>query len=197
MPFDRWNSHRKNNNCYAFAFGHFDEDAPKKLQPGELSGRAPLRDTEYSCSAFVERVLEDNPAAIRASAAQCPPGMYRVALFLDREGKARDYHFYRQVRAGAWAHKPGSLPVTMLDDSGHAITDPLTADRDYVNNGDEADAYNYAEYCTSFCVPGNVLPAPSAPRNHWRWLLLGVVLALVALVIAFAATRATVSWKRR
>lgn len=189
MPFDRWNSHRKNNNCYAFAFGHFDDDATKKLQPGELSGRAPLRDTEYSCAAFVERVLQDNPAAIRTTSAQCPPGMYRVALFLDRQGDARDYHFYREVRAGVWAHKPGSMPVTMVDDSGKAITDPLTADRDYVNDGDEADAYNYDEYCTSFCVPGEPLPAPAA-RRHWRWLLLGVVLAVVVLALAYAAAHA-------
>jgi len=45
-----------------------------------------------------------------------------------------DYHWYRQDDNGCWSHKPGSTPVTNLDDSGRFIADPLACDRgDYTD----------------------------------------------------------------
>jgi hypothetical protein len=40
-----------------------------------------------------------------------------------------DYHWYRRGTDGFWTHKMGPTPATNLDNSGHTITNPETADR--------------------------------------------------------------------
>lgn len=178
METDTWNKYRKNNNCYAFAFDKLNPDADSKLQPGELSDQEPLNDKHYTCPALVARVQQDHPDVAVATAQPCPPDAYRVALFLDNEGEKRDYHFYRELAPGRWAHKPGSLPVSFVDDSGALIQNPVLADRDYVNNGPEGSGYNYAQYCGAFCVPR----APAVSPVLW-WVtavVCGLVLAWLA-----------------
>lgn len=194
-----WNENRKNNNCYAFAFDHLQPGAKEKLQPGELSGLSPLEDDEYTCDALTARVLKDNPGVVVSNSQHCGLGRRAVALFVDQVGENRDYHFYRQIRSCQndengncipgqmrWAHKPGSRKVSLVDDSGRAITDPRTADRDYVNDGDEMSAYNYAKFCTFYCVPGT--PDSFEPNTNNlvkpkvgpQWLL---ILSLIILVV--------------
>jgi len=192
-----WNRNRKNNNCYAFAFDHLNPGAKEKLQPGELSGLRPLEDDEYTCAALTERVLRDNPGVITSATPQCPAGYRAVALFIDNTGANRDYHFYRQTGPGSrWAHKPGSKPVTFVDDSGRVITDPRAADRDYVNDGDEMAAYNYDQFCSFYCVPGSTFfpsnakpaetrkPASTHAAHIHRWLQLALLLVLLGAACA-------------
>lgn len=178
-----WNAYRNNNNCYAFAFDHLDPYASSKLQPGELAGLEPLKESEYSCPAFLNRVALDNPAVKRNDTLKrCPAGTHGAALFLDNIGVKKDYHFYREMRPGMWAHKPGSTMVQFVDDSGNPISDPRKADRDYVNDQDESTAYDYAEYCGGFCVPNG--DAPSEVWS-WSWIVMGVLLVcFMAWVVA-------------
>jgi hypothetical protein len=44
-----------------------------------------------------------------------------------------DYHWYRQLPNGQWAHKPGELPATKLDFGREKsiIYDPETCNRHY------------------------------------------------------------------
>lgn len=173
-----WDANKRNNNCYAFAFDHLRRGAQAKLQPGQLSGVRPLRDHEYTCHDLMARVVSDHPG-VRVVGADDPrrAGEYRVALVVDDRGANRDYHFYREVAPGRWLHKPGSRRVSDVDDSGKPITDPRTADRDYVNDGAEADNFDYATYCGMFAVPA------TAPREAPR---LPVVLGVAALALALA-----------
>jgi hypothetical protein len=40
-----------------------------------------------------------------------------------------DYHWYRKSTEGFWGHKPGGTVARNVDNSGHIVTDPRTADR--------------------------------------------------------------------
>lgn len=183
MDIAAWDRNKRNNNCYAFAFGDLRVDSPAKLQPGQLSGNTPLSDKTYTCAGLASLVLADHPRARRIpdSQRECPPGHHRVALFLDNEGANRDYHFYRELSPGRWAHKPGSLAVSTVDDSGAPIHDPRTADRDYVNAGDERKAYNYAEYCGMFCAPDK--PEPLLGGGAAVGDLLAALAAVVVMTV--------------
>jgi hypothetical protein len=182
-----WNDHRRNNNCYAFAFDHMQPGADAKLQPGQLSGLTPLTDRQYNCHDMMARVVADNPGVtVLDGAAGTPPGTYRVALVLDTQGANRDYHFYREVEPGAWLHKPGSLRVSDVDDAGRAITDPRTADRDYVNDGPEDAGFNYSTYCGMFAVPYDGAPRRQSPTAPLLWPMLLAAVLLAALAVAAA-----------
>lgn len=87
-----------NNNCYAWAIGHYRDSGGVKLQPGDLSGA--LTDMNLSsCKELKERVLKDarSPGQkamyVVQPRARCMKGYYKVMSFLD---KGTDYHWYRQ-----------------------------------------------------------------------------------------------------
>lgn len=204
--FNKWNRHAKNNNCYAFAFGALREDSPAKLQPGELSGLPDIPDSDkYQCTDLVARILQDYPAVkVIGRHEKTTTGLgHRVALFVDNVGEKRDYHFYREMPDGTWWHKPGSLPVSKVDDSGKAITDPLDADRDYTRNGDESSGFNYATFCSMFWVPDGVAPVTpldelqddpeDGPSGSLVLLVLLLLLLLLCGVIAILFPARSVS----
>jgi len=56
--------------------------------------------------------------------------VHLVALVIS---PGHDYHWYRKGRAGYWTHKVGNSPATDVDNSGHLIPDPRTADRGSYN----------------------------------------------------------------
>jgi hypothetical protein len=187
-PISEWDDNRRNNNCYAFAFGDLRVNSPSKLQPGQLSGNKPLTDKTYSCPALRQLVLDDHPeASVIPDGQKCAHGHYRVALFLDNDGKNRDYHFYREVAPNTWLHKPGSLPVSNVDDSGNVIHDPRKADRDYVNDGPETSGYNYAEYCGMFCAPAVATTGDGSGRGiaMARWIHILVSIMIIAGILMF------------
>jgi hypothetical protein len=78
--------------------------------------------------------LIDSPAANN----KCPGEGHLVALVI---APGSDFHWYRKGRNGYWTHKPGSTPVTNVDNSGAAISDPRTADRGF-----------YTVFCTFMVV---------------------------------------------
>lgn len=185
--FRTWNRHRRNNNCYAFAFDRLQPGADEKLQPGEVAGLPEIPDGErYQCSDLKARILKDNPGTVPLHPKEpSPTGQgHRVALFVDNQGESRDYHFYREMPDGTWWHKPGSLPVSKLDDAGNVIRDPLEADRDYVNEGAENTNYNYATFCGFFWVP-QIDRQPIDREAEDSWVVAAVAL-FVMLVILFA-----------
>jgi hypothetical protein len=83
-----------------------------------------------------------------------PPGYHPVALVVDPGG---DYHWYRQDSHGLWSHKPGNTPANNVDASGNLITNPETADRNYIPTG----GWNYSVFCGYFYVPaGGIRTGP-------------------------------------
>jgi len=194
--FERWNKHAKNNNCYAFAFDALNPNAQEKLQPGDLSGMDDIPDDQYKCPDLVTRIQRDYPDAVVIHPREYTRnGGHRVALFIDDKGDKRDYHFYREMADGTWWHKPGSLPVSKVDDSGETIRNPLTADRDYTRDGDETSNYNYSTFCVMLWVPDKrererrpVLPVSTTGNTNTVlvWVtIVSVILILVCLLVIY------------
>lgn len=109
-----------NNNCYNYATNYRTDTF---AQPGRAAG---AMYTQLTCAsvlpAAVKDALEDTPNANN----KCPAEGHLVALVI---APNIDFHWYRKGRNGYWTHKPGGTQVTNLDNSGHLITDPRTANR--------------------------------------------------------------------
>jgi hypothetical protein len=109
-----------NNNCYNYATNYRSDTF---AQPGRAAG---AMYTALTCAAVlpasVKDALEDTPGANN----KCPPEGHLVALVI---APNIDFHWFRKGRNGFWTHKPGGTQVTNLDNSGHLITDPRTANR--------------------------------------------------------------------
>ncbi len=58
----------------------------------------------------------------------CPEARELIAMVI-KPTSPPDWHWYRRDVNNYWTHKPGSSPATNLDNSGHQITSPETADR--------------------------------------------------------------------
>ena len=134
------------NNCYSYAMGDLKINRKTKQQPGALcNSMNPLKKKNYNCKGLIERVQCDYPDTIFLNKNQeCPCDYYKVALFLDKTGKKKDYHFYKENKEGFWSHKPGKTKVSNLDASGKVITNPIFANRKYKK-------YNYNENCGIIC----------------------------------------------
>ena len=117
------------NNCYNYANNRITNTF---AQPGRAHGKM-YKILQCNGAGAVE------PAAVADGLVACPNFSaplaagkgYYVALVI---WPNVDFHWYRQDKVGCWSHKPGSTAVRNVDNSGHLITDPKTADRGgYVN----------------------------------------------------------------
>jgi len=150
----KWNDNEAisiSTNCYCYMLNIQHEpfsgkllDPRYSLQPGYISGSGSFFMTRDELMDLIELdgfdVLVDlckadakklglvmNQISPKES---IPTGYYRVALFVDSEGK--DYHCYRENPDHyTWSHKIGDDEVIDFDASGEKITDPCFADRDY------------------------------------------------------------------
>ncbi len=108
------------NNCYNYATNYRTEP---RAQPGRAAG---AMYTALSCPAVKAAAIKDDLIDSPASQNACPAKGHLVALVVWPDG---DYHWYRKGQNKYWSHKPGSMAVTNLDNSGALITDPRTANR--------------------------------------------------------------------
>jgi len=119
------------NNCYNYASNYRTDTfrvLPDGSQPGAAAGAMYGLLTCGSVKpAAVADGLIDSPAANN----KCPGEGHLVALVI---APGSDFHWYRKGRNGYWTHKPGSTPVTNVDNSGASISDPRTADRGFYTN---------------------------------------------------------------
>ncbi|HVH31925.1 MAG TPA: hypothetical protein VNA31_09750 [bacterium] len=120
------------NNCYNYATNYRTDTF---AQPGQAAGAIY---TSLSCAAVRPAALADELIDSPAANNRCPKEGHLVALVVWPNG---DFHWYRKGRNGFWTHKPGSTPVTNVDNSGHLIPDPRTADRG-----------PYTQFCTFMVV---------------------------------------------
>ncbi len=109
-----------NNNCYNYSTNYRTDTF---AQPGRAAGAMYKALTCASVKpAAVADSLIDSPNANN----RCPNEGHLVALVI---APGWDFHWYRKGRNGYWTHKPGGTPVTNVDNSGHVISDPRTANR--------------------------------------------------------------------
>ena len=112
------------NNCYNFAT---DIRTDTFAQPG-VGGGSPAAYPPFDCLPDTSGAIADglrpgvDLADLRRTSG-LPQG--HIAALLVWPGT--DFHWARLEADGTWAHKPGNLPATNLDNSGQPITDPRIA----------------------------------------------------------------------
>jgi hypothetical protein len=117
-----WNAsvRRPHNNCYNYSCNYRTDTF---AQPGLAAGDIyhAITGPEVRMAAVRDQLVNSPNANNRF-----PEEGHLVALVI---APGWDYHWYRKCRSGRWTHKPGGTSATELDNSGHVITDPRTADR--------------------------------------------------------------------
>jgi hypothetical protein len=104
------------NNCYNYAN---DQITNTFAQPGRAHGVVPAN---IDCNDYQAAATADGLAIAAGFANPLAAGEgWYVALVV---WPGVDFHWYRQDENGCWSHKPGSTPVTNLDNAGNLIADP-------------------------------------------------------------------------
>jgi len=114
------------NNCYNYGSNYRTDtfrQIPGGSQPGAAAGAmyTSLTGPAVRAAAIADGLIDSPYASNR-----CPGEGHLAALVI---APGIDFHWFRKGRTGYWSHKPGSTPVTNLDNSSHVILDPRTADR--------------------------------------------------------------------
>jgi len=109
-----------NNNCYNYATNYRTDTF---AQPGRAAG---AMYGALTCPAVWGAAQKDELIPKSLKRISCPKAGHLVALVI---APGWDFHWYRLGPNMRWSHKPGGTPVTNLDNSGHIVTDPRTADR--------------------------------------------------------------------
>jgi len=120
------------NNCYNYSTNYRTDTF---AQPGQAAG---AEYTALTCASVRPAAVADDLIATPAANNKCPKEGHLVALVI---APGIDFHWYRKGRNGYWTHKPGGTPATNVDNSGHLIPDPRTADRG-----------PYTDFCTFMVV---------------------------------------------
>lgn len=121
-----------NNNCYNYATNYRSDTF---AQPGRAAG---AMYTALTCASVLPASISDQLENTPGANNKCPPEGHLVALVI---APNIDFHWFRKGRNGFWSHKPGSTAVTNVDNSGHFIADPRTANRGM-----------YTDFCTFMVV---------------------------------------------
>jgi hypothetical protein len=118
-----WNDNGQkqwNNNCYNYSTNYRTDTF---AQPGLAAG---AEYTALTCASVRPAAIADDLMDAPTANNRCPKEGHLVALVI---APGYDFHWYRKGRNGFWTHKPGGTQATNIDNSGHLIPDPRTADR--------------------------------------------------------------------
>jgi hypothetical protein len=141
-----WNNNieiKNSHNCYSYALGKIVKKLKSKAQPGYASGYNHIKNSDYNCKNFRERMKKDSPGSyLEKFDNPCYPGFYKIFLALD---PGNDYHWWRQDSNSYWSHKPGSSKVSNLDGSNKVIINPLLSNRNFKYR-------NYHKPCFFACI---------------------------------------------
>lgn len=126
------------NNCYNYAT-NYRTDTFRVVSGGSQPGAAAgAMYSALTCASVKPAAVADSLIDSPAADNDCPGEGHLVALVI---APGWDFHWYRKGGNGKWTHKPGSTPVTNLDNSGFTISDPRTANRG-----------PYTDFCTFMVV---------------------------------------------
>ncbi len=119
-----WNNDpnvRVRNNCYNYAS---NKRTDTFAQPGRGCGSVY---TTITCAEVTRAALCDGLHRRYTCFPDSEYPRFLVALaVIPNQG---DYHWYRRMREGFWAHKPGGTAVRNTDNKNNVIMDPATCDR--------------------------------------------------------------------
>lgn len=126
------------NNCYNYASNYRTDTFRVVTGGGQPGAAAGAMYTSLTCASVRPAAIADGLINSPRANNKCPREGHLVALVI---WPGVDFHWYRKGRNGKWSHKPGSTPVTNLDNSANLINDPRTADRG-----------GYTSFCTFMTV---------------------------------------------
>ena len=159
----KWNNNpniKGSHNCYAYALGKRRSGMSSKPQPGYFAHYPALREEDYKCENFYERMKKDNPTIEQVEFNKpCRKGSHKIYLALDNKEHDRDYHYYRHDDNGYWSGKAGRTDVTDVDASGEKIINPDKSNRNY-------KWYQYKKPCGFYCVNPNFSRAHSKSKAN-------------------------------
>jgi hypothetical protein len=125
VPFNPgfWNdaAHISKNNCYNYATNRRTDTF---AQPGRASGHMYAH---INCADVGNGAVSDGGTFGCAPDNQKP--RWYMALVIAPGPGFVDYHWYRKASEGFWGHKPGQTAARNVDNAGHIVTDPRTANR--------------------------------------------------------------------
>jgi hypothetical protein len=113
----------RRNNCYNYAS---NKRTDTFAQPGQGCGHIY---TAINCAEVTRGALCDGLHRRYDCFPDSESPRYLVALVIAPGPGFNDFHWYRLMREGYWAHKPGSTVVRNVDNSGRVIFDPATCNR--------------------------------------------------------------------
>lgn len=118
-----WNdpAHISKNNCYNYATNRRTDTF---AQPGRASGHMYAH---INCTDVGNGAVSDGGTFSCAPDNQKP--RWYMALVIAPGPGFIDYHWYRKATQGFWGHKPGGTAARNVDNAGHVVTDPRTANR--------------------------------------------------------------------
>lgn len=118
-----WNdpAHIGKNNCYNYATNRRTDTF---AQPGRACGHMY---THINCADVGNGAVCDGGSFSCAPDTQKP--RWYMALVIAPGPGFIDYHWYRKATQGFWGHKPGGTAARNVDNAGHVVTDPRTANR--------------------------------------------------------------------
>jgi hypothetical protein len=161
------------NNCYTYALTYYKNPSSGQLfryngqVPGELSGN-PIVMSAISNASEAKTAFENAFSADFSTfggkwkeigaTEQPDAGYFKVALFIEPNF---DFHFYRQIPQGNWAHKPGSTVARISDSSNNYIYIPTSCNRYTSVNCDYDTFVGYYE----FNIPTTVVAAQYIPQS--------------------------------
>ena len=159
----KWNDNpniKSSHNCYAYAIGKIRSGLDSKPQPGYFAQYPGLKESDYKCENFYERMKKDNPTIQKIDFNKsCKKGSHKIYLALDTKPSDRDYHYYRQDKSAYWSGKAGRTEVTDIDASGEKIINPNKSNRNY-------KWYQYKKPCGFYCVNPNFSRAHSKSKHN-------------------------------
>jgi hypothetical protein len=143
----KWNGYQNiqlDDNCYNYGN---NQPTYTFAQPGKASGATA---TTMSVPAVRQAALNDGLTWVGwgfpGNTYTCPGAGTLVFMTV---APGNDYHWYRLDKAnGKWTHKPGGSPATDVDAGGVAISNPLTANRNY-------GFLNYTDNGGFYCTCGS------------------------------------------
>lgn len=118
-----WNdpAHIGKNNCYNYASNRRTDTF---AQPGRASGHMYAH---INCADVGNGAVSDGGTFTCAPDSQKP--RWYMALVIAPGPGFVDYHWYRKATESFWGHKPGGTAARNVDNAGHIVTDPRTANR--------------------------------------------------------------------
>ena len=120
-----WNdpAHITRNNCYNYASNRRTDTF---AQPGRATG---AMYAAINCAQVGAGAVHDGARQAPNCAPASENPRWLMALVIAPGPGFIDYHWYRRSREGFWGHKPGGTAARNVDNSGHLVVDPRTANR--------------------------------------------------------------------